>query len=416
MPTFLRHSFYIWANTTNMKKFLLIGLVITVTAAAFAGIIIGVTIGSAELQDNKLTSKNREIAVFDNRGIELSGNSDYYIEYDDIPKNLINAFISIEDKRFYKHNGLDYKRIVGSAVSNVKSGSFSEGASTITCQLIKNTHLSSDKTLSRKLKEAKLALEVERNYSKEDIITMYLNVIYFGNSVYGAGRAARVFFDKDAKALTLEEAASLAAVVVNPSKYSPLINYEANKERRKTILRLMYEQEYISESDYLEASKKDLFIVGNTMSHNTQSYKQNAIDEACRLLNMNNLEILDSGIKVYTYCDSDKQQILYSALTNKNLLVKNSNGKLPDTAAMLVDNNTAGINAYYSSVYYMVDNFRRQPGSIIKPIAVYGAALEKGVLLPSTPILDEPTDFEGYSPKNYNDNYMGWVNARSALS
>lgn len=399
-----------------MKKVLKFLVIITFSILTLTILFVGTTVASATLYEEKLTNKNRDISVFDLNNNEISGSSDYYVEYNDLPKNLINAFIAIEDKRFYSHNGLDYMRIGGATINNFKSMSLSEGASTITCQLIKNTHLSSDKTLTRKIKEAKLALSAEKKYTKEEIITMYLNVIYFGNSIYGANRASRAFFDKNVTDLSLNECATLAAVVVNPSKYSPIINYNANKTRRNTVLSLMLEQGYIDNETYNNAYDKDITIVGNTKEHSSQSYKQNAIYEATKLLNTDNINLRDSEVKIYTYYDNHSQQTLYDALNNDNLLIENSNGATPDTAGMLVDNKNAGISAYYSTTAYMSDRFRRQPGSIIKPISVYGAALEKGVILPATPIYDSPEDFEGYSPKNYNDIYYGWTDARTALS
>ncbi len=399
-----------------MKK--IIAVLIIVSVIALSGILIFMVAATANaaLDDAKLTNKNRDVLVFDSSGKEISGNSDNYVEFESLPNSLVNAFIAVEDKRFYKHNGLDYVRIAGATLSNIKSRSLSEGASTITCQLIKNTHLSSDKTLKRKLKEAKLALEAERKYDKDEILAMYLNVIYFGNGIYGVGRAARVFFDKEVKSLTLSESASLAAVVVNPSKYSPIIDYEANKSRRATVLRLMLNQGYITEAEYQDAAAKDIDIIGNTSAHHSQSYKENAISEAARLLGVSDVRLLDSELRIYTYFDFSRQQILYSALTNKGLLKPNQNGVNPDTAAMLVNNASGGIDAYYSSTYYLADSLKRQPGSLIKPISVYGAALEKGVILPATPLLDSPEDFGGYSPKNYKDGYYGWTSARIALS
>ncbi len=338
-----------------MKKAIIALSIFFVVIIASAGITIVSITADATLSEDKLSDKYRDVMVIDIFDNEISGNGEAYVEYNDLPAGLINAFVAVEDKRFFRHGGLDYARIIGATGSNIKSRTFSEGASTITCQLIKNTHLSSDKTFTRKLKEAKLALEVERKYSKEDIITMYLNAIYFGNSIYGVGRAARAFFDKDVKSLSLEESASLAAVVANPSKYSPIINYESNKSRRNVVLRLMFEQGYIDRTTYDTSCAKDIFITGNTKAHPGQSYKQNAIYEASRLLNVGELNIRDSGAVIYTYMNPSKQDILHSALTNSDLLIANKQGALPDAAGILADNISGGISAYYSSAHNLVD-------------------------------------------------------------
>ena len=155
-----------------------------------------------------------------------------------MPEYVPKAFISIEDKKFYNHNGLNYGRIIKAGVKNIFSGSTKEGASTITQQLIKNTHLTSEKTMTRKIQEAYLALKLEKQYTKSQILETYLNVIYFGNSAYGLESASQTYFDKSAKDLTIAESATLAGLIKSPRTYSPLHNPEKCKSRRDLVLKI----------------------------------------------------------------------------------------------------------------------------------------------------------------------------------
>lgn len=176
---------------------------------------------------------------------QISENNPNYVSIEDMPDNLINAVIVAEDKRFYRHYGFDVIGIGRALVTNIKSGSFKEGGSTITQQLAKNLFLSTDKKISRKLEELLLAIRLENMYDKDEILEMYLNVVYFGSGAYGVGNASLVYFDKDVSKLSLEECAMLAGLLKAPSAYNPNASAEMAEKRQKTILKLMQQQGFI---------------------------------------------------------------------------------------------------------------------------------------------------------------------------
>ena len=175
-----------------------------------------------------------------------NANKQTYIEINNIDKDIINAFISIEDKNFYTHKGISIKRIGGALISNIKSDSLSQGASTITQQLARNLFLSNEKTYKRKIEEISIAIALESKYTKDEILESYLNTIYFGHGVYGIQDACKFFFGKDASNVTLAEACVIAAIPKGPSLYSPVNNYENNKGRKELIINELYKDNKIT--------------------------------------------------------------------------------------------------------------------------------------------------------------------------
>ncbi len=183
---------------------------------------------NAKIDENKLISLARSIVYYYESGekMEETSNNTKVISIDELNNYTINAFVAVEDKRFYEHNGIDFKRLLSATINNVKSLSFKEGASTITQQLIKNTHLSSKKTITRKLTEINLAKKLEKKYSKKQILEMYLNTIYFGDNCYGITAASEHYFNKSPKDLSVNESAVLAGIIKAPSHYSPFVDEE----------------------------------------------------------------------------------------------------------------------------------------------------------------------------------------------
>ena len=218
----------------------------------------GVTAG-VKLDKNKLTTENTFLTLYDANGEEIEASAiRASADSAEIPEHVKNAFVAVEDKRFYAHKGIDYKRMFAAGWKNLMSFSFREGASTISQQLIKNTHLTSEKTIHRKLKEIKLARILEQQYSKDEILTLYLNSIYFGHSAFGIENASRFYFGKSASELLPAEGAMLAALIRSPNRYSPFRDAEACKLRRDLVLRLMLEQGYIEQSTYEAAAAAPL--------------------------------------------------------------------------------------------------------------------------------------------------------------
>ena len=244
-----------------MKKAVKIGIIITlilfILGSLFFIIFINDIMGisSVKFDKEKLIAVNQEIVVYNDDNVELKNtiSNKSIVKIEDVPNHVVNAFISIEDKDFFKHNGLNYKRIAKAMFNNLKSFSFKEGASTISQQLIKNTHLTNEKTIKRKVKEMLLTKKLEKEFSKKDILETYLNVIHFGENSYGIERAALTYFGKETKDLTLWEGATLAGIIKSPYTYSPVYNPENCLKRRNLVLSEMLRDKKISQAQYDEA-------------------------------------------------------------------------------------------------------------------------------------------------------------------
>ncbi len=310
------------------------------------------------------------------------------------------AFVDTEDRRFFSHGGFDFKRIARAAIKNIQTLSFKEGASTISQQLIKNTHLSQQKTIKRKLQEMKLTYRLEKDYSKEEILEKYLNTIYFGHSCFGITSAARYYFDKTPSELTLGESAILAGIVKSPNNYSPFKHPEKCLQRRNLILSIMRDLGHITAAEKEAAQREDLPL-SPTEEKGARCYISAVFDELERISEEKNFT-LSQNIKVYTYLDSDLQEFIE----------KQSKQADCDASISVLDNSSHGFKGYYSTT----GAIQRSPASVIKPLLVYAPAIEENFLSPATPILDEATSFSGYAPKNYDNKYHGYVSARQALA
>ena len=366
----------------------------------------------ADLDEAKLPSAVGSVCVLDANGDAIP--NDNYAKLSEISENIQNAFIAVEDKRFYSHHGIDPLRIAGAIKENVRTHRFSQGASTITCQLVKNTLLDPDKTLKRKVKEAILARKLERKYTKSEILEMYLNVLYFGKGVYGIKNASRTIFGKEPSEIGEYEAACLAATVKNPSAYSPLIDANKNIERAKIVLSLMREQGLTDRAN--PSSEPDIIINCNNFNNNyCNSYTNSVLFEAQKLLKINKADLKNKGYIIHSYFDPNAQKAIDFALSS-NIEAFCEDGSPAEKEILLADNKTRGVVAYGSTAKSATAfSEPRQPGSAIKPF-IYAAAIAEGQLLPDTPILDEKTAFGSYTPSNYSDAYLGWTDAKTALA
>ncbi|MDY2971571.1 MAG: transglycosylase domain-containing protein, partial [Eubacteriales bacterium] len=359
--------------------------------------------------------KNEITTVFsDINGNNVEGFKNSFAQYSELPDNLKNAVVAVEDKRFYKHKGVDTIRIFGAIRNNLKGGSL-EGASTITQQLVKNTHLTQEKSIKRKLNEIKIAKQLEKEYSKDDILTSYLNVSYFGGGLYGVKSAAKGIFNKNLSSLTLSECAVLAGILKNPSKYSPVASVENATKRRNVVLSLMKNQNLITDAEYNSAKNEKISVDLNAIYSNTQSYVESASFEAAGILNVSVGSVLSGGYKIETFLNPDYQACLTEVLGNPNFYVLNKNGVRADGLSIIVDNKNMGVSAYFSTKKRNIYDFYRPFGSTAKPVVIYAPALSKNVVSPATPVLDMKTDFNGYMPKNYNEHYLGWTDVRAAI-
>ncbi len=335
---------------------------------------------------NKLATSNFQIEVYDQNNKIIDDINKYnnqHISLSSLNEQTKNAFISIEDKNFYSHNGINIKRIGKATIKNILSGKLKEGASTISQQLIKNTHLSNEKTLKRKVKEIYLAIQMEKEMSKDEIFESYLNVIYYGNNIYGIENASRFYFSKPASDLNLEESATLAGLIRSPNNYCPITKKESCLKRRNLVLREMFKDGYITEKEFQKAVESKIEIrVDENFDNGQNTYSQASIDEACKILSLPTKQIALGGYKIYTYQNSEKQNALKNSILNENI-------KNKDVAAILINNENSGVEAYYGKSAYNILNAKRQPGSTIKPILVYGPAMNENIISPSTMILDD---------------------------
>lgn len=387
-----------------MKKALKIGLIVFLGLIILTmGVFISLTLSikNVNLDTSKLINVNNSIIYYDrfNNPIEETSYSNQTVSIKELPNHVKNAFISIEDKRFYSHNGVDYKALARALFKNVKSGFLKEGASTITQQLIKNTHLTSEKTFKRKLAEIKLARQLEKKLNKDEILEKYLNTIYFGENCYGIAKASHYYFNKSPKELTLNESASLAGCIKAPSYYSPTADIEKNFTRKNVVLEQMYLQGYITKQQFDDNSTKKIDL--NIQEKNGYTVLDIIKTELNSFVNDN---VYRKGkINVYTTIDVNVQH-------NLEKLINDCTEKVEKTAIILDKSNK--ILAFYSTI--KDDN--RQLGSTLKPLLVYAPAIETGTVDSCTFLKDEKTDFNGYSPSNYNDVYYGDITVKQSLA
>lgn len=375
---------------------------------------------SAEIDYTSINKLSGRILVYDNQGNQLDLPSlNTYVKYEDIDINIINAFVALEDKRFFKHKGVDYIRVFGALKNNIKYGYIKEGGSTITQQLAKNTQLSNQKTLQRKIKEAKLASDIEKVYSKEEIMEMYLNAIYFGNGIYGINQACLQLFNKSPNEIEIYQAAILAGIVKNPSKNSPLQHPTNSNKRKNLVLKLMQEQGFINELEYNNSTNKEYLPIERIKSQDVFTPYYNAvIAEASKILKTSEKTLKERNIRIETYLDQPTQRLAYKAFESKQFQYNNQNStyrNTPDSSVLILDNYSGGAKSYYASHSHSPFELRRQPGSALKPILVYAPAFEQRLITPASLYLDEKTSFGNYSPANHLNNYQGMIDIRQAV-
>ncbi|MCG0313842.1 MAG: transglycosylase domain-containing protein, partial [Calditerricola sp.] len=324
---------------------------------------------------------------------------------------VIAATLAVEDRRFFEHMGFDWRRMAKAVYVDLKEMRFAEGASTITIQLARNLYLSHEKTVARKLKEAFYALQLELHYSKERILELYLNQIYYGHGAYGIQAAAQTFFGKDAKDLTLAESALLVGLPKGPSLYSPYRHFDRAKARQKTVLDAMVATGYLRPEEAAAALAEPLRLVplDARMREPMAPYFRDAVvDVLAERYGLTEDQIFRGGLRVHTTLDPKVQRAAEEAV--KQLLPKD---RPLQVALVAVDPQTGAVRALVGGRDYRASPYnrafaRRQPGSTFKPV-VYLAALENG-FTPLTLQRSEPTTFtydngRTYTPKNFGDKY-----------
>lgn len=400
-------------SRTKKIKIFIICLLIPCVAAAAAWLALfepSVNLfGFIPLDEAKLLNSGRTVAVIgpgEQNDDVFYGDGKIFCPIDSLDDCTLNAFIAIEDKRFYSHHGIDLLRIVSAAKNNILSGKVKEGASTITQQLVKNTHLSGEKTLRRKINEIRIARELDRKYDKKTILENYLNVIYFGNNIFGIGAAAERYFGKAAENLTLPESALLAGIINSPAAYNPFVHPDAAVKRRNLVLRCMLEQNMISGDRYSEAICD---VPAFADAGYFDLFASKAVNEAKTKLSLGSAKLFAGN---YTIC-SQRDKTLSDRCAE---IVSRHAVKGAFTEILVADNDSGACIANISDAPYDISNIRRQPGSTLKPFVCYAPALEKRLVYTVSPILDEKIDIAGYSPENHDKKYHGWISVSDALA
>ncbi|WP_256358403.1 transglycosylase domain-containing protein [Bacillus sp. sid0103] len=348
---------------------------------------------------------------------KVSANKNEGVSIKQVPESMKNAIIAIEDRRFYQHSGVDLIGTSRALIRDLKAGGMVEGGSTITQQLTKNTLLTSQKTLNRKMEEVFLALQIEREYSKSEILQMYLNQIYFGNGAWGIKTAASKYFAKDVKDLSISESALLAGLIKAPSALNPYEHMEKATDRRNLVLTQMKKQGYISNQQYEKANHEKVILNdrgGDPFRGKFPYYVDQVLDEAINLYGLSQDELLTGGYQIYTELEPAIQTAMEETYQNDSLFQEGKD-RLVQSGGVLIDPKTGGIKAIVGGRgthtfrgYNRASQLEAQPGSSFKPLAVYSPALEEGWQI-SDMLKDEPMSFGDYQPSNYDHQYAGQV-------
>ena len=399
-----------WRRYHLTKIVIILGL----SAGLLVGTYLFAIAKSTNVNDLQNALKTRTL-IFDREEKEagaLSGQKGTYIELTDISKDLQNAVVATEDRSFYKNDGINYGRFFLAILTAGRYG----GGSTITQQLAKNAYLSQDQTVERKAKEFFLALELTKKYSKEQILTMYLNNAYFGNGVWGVEDASKKYFGVSASQLTLDQAATLAGMLKGPELYNPLNSVETSTNRRDTVLQNMVAAGYIDKNQETEAAGADMAsqlqdkYEGKISDYRYPSYFDAVVNEAVSKYNLTEEEIVNNGYRIYTELDQNYQANMQVVYENTSLFPKAEDGTHAESGSVALEPKTGGVRSVVGSVagddkpgfrnFNYATQSKRSPGSTIKPLVVYTPAVEAGWALNKQ--LDNHTmQYDSYQVDNY---------------
>ncbi|GBF32782.1 multimodular transpeptidase-transglycosylase [Desulfocucumis palustris] len=363
-------------------------------------------------KDNKLITK---VGIENRVPISLS----------DIPENVQEAFLAAEDRRFYQHFGVDLQGIIRAVFVDLTKGGLHQGASTITQQLIRMSFLTPDKTIKRKIQEIILAVQVERHYSKEEILEMYLNKIYFGEGAYGIQSAAQTYFDKGVSDLTVADAALLASIVRAPSIYSPYRDEKTALNRRDTIISQMAEYGFISPQEASGAESEPINIKEGSPAGRQYPYPYFVDYVTEQLIEKYGPEkVYKQGLKVYTTIDPEIQENAEKIMANDRNFPPAIGNEKPQGAAVVLDPRNGEIRALVGGRQHTnklgwnraTREPGRQPGSSFKPIIAYAPAIELKGMGPASVIDDAPVKYGNYEPHNDSRSYRGLITLRTAIT
>ena len=417
----------IWKKIGLTLFFIIVLISITLSGLFFYYASTTPKISAADLQgatETQIFDMNQELIT------KLGGENRDLIEPEEVPQGLKDAITSIEDKRYYSHMGIDPIRIVGSFVRNLRAGHITQGGSTITQQLIKLSVFSTkkeDQTYKRKIQEILLALQIEREFSKEQILTYYLNKVYMANNTYGFGTAANYYFGKDLKELSIPQLALLAGMPQAPSSYDPYAHPEAAKERRDLVLQSMKDNGKLTDAQLQEA-KATPIAEGLVEEHEQVSTDDNRLifDSfltmvADEVKDKTGLDVYSDGLTIETTVNSQAQNHLYEIL-NTNRYVQYVDDNVQNAVVML-DSTTGAVRAINGGrkqtnllAYNRAVQNDRSTGSTIKPIMDYGPAIEYLNYSTGQTMVDKPTTYSsGFELNNWDNQFMGTMTMRKAL-
>jgi penicillin-binding protein 1A len=362
-------------------------------------------------------SRTRRVTILDNRDSILATYGDiygYYVNYHEIPRNLRNAVLATEDRKFFNHFGIDVWGIIRAAFANFKAGRTVQGGSTITQQLAKIVFLQPKRNIQRKLQEALLAIELETKYTKEQIFAIYLNRVYLGSGLYGIDSAAKYYFGKNVQDLNLYESAIIAGLLKAPSKFSPTNNPELSGHRAYQVLYNMLEEGYINKNQIDQALSAPVILNTTMLGSVRRDYFTNWIYEQVD----NYVSGNDQDVVVKTTLDSKIQNITRN-IVNEQLKAVDEKRNVSQGASVILDRSgqilsMVGGKEYKGSSFNRVTQAMRQPGSAFK-VFVYAAAMEKGYS-PEDIIEDKAISYGTWSPKNFNKNFLGEITLEEAFA
>ena len=399
-----------WRKYHLTKIFLLIGLTFSLIVGGYL-FYIAKTTNVADLQ-NALKATTIIYDKDGNQAGSLTGQKGTYVELDAISENLQNAVVATEDRSFYKDSGINYGRFFLAILTAGRSG----GGSTITQQLAKNAYLSQDQTVERKAKEFFLALEINKKYSKKEILTMYLNNAYFGNGIWGIEDASKKYFGVSASELTLDQSAVLAGMLKGPEIYNPLYSVENATNRRNTVLQNMVAAGYIDQATADQSAAVDIHgqlidaYEGKSEDYRYPSYFDAVINEAVNEYGLTEEDIIKNGYRIYTEMDQNYQASMQVIYDNVDLFPVAEDGTRAESGSVALDPKTGGVRAIVGRVasdqdvgfrsYNYATQSARSPGSTIKPLVVYSPAVANG--WSTNKELDNTTKVYGsYTVDNY---------------
>lgn len=399
-----------WRKYHLTKIFLLIGLTFSLVVGGYL-FYIAKTTNVADLQ-NALKATTIIYDKDGNQAGSLTGQKGTYVELDAISENLQNAVVATEDRSFYKNSGINYGRFFLAILTAGRSG----GGSTITQQLAKNAYLSQDQTIERKAKEFFLALEINKKYSKKEILTMYLNNAYFGNGIWGIEDASKKYFGVSASELTLDQSAVLAGMLKGPEIYNPLYSVENATNRRNTVLQNMVAAGYIDQATADQSAAVDIHgqlidaYEGKSEDYRYPSYFDAVINEAVNEYGLTEEDIIKNGYRIYTEMDQNYQASMQVIYDNVDLFPVAEDGTRAESGSVALDPKTGGVRAIVGRVasdqdvgfrsYNYATQSARSPGSTIKPLVVYSPAVANG--WSTNKELDNTTKVYGsYTVDNY---------------